>query len=138
MANTTMADQPNAQGFEYYRYDPSMAAAIIFTILFFFTTLIHFYQFVRTRTWIMIPLLVGGFCISPPSPSTSQFPLVCIKADQQFRSRMDRIRRARSLGTPDAGLHAGSVCGAGHVHLGSTGLVRSDHIHGARANHHAL
>lgn len=61
MANTTMADQPNAKGFEYYRYDPSMAAAIIFTILFFFTTMIHLYQFVRTRTWIMIPLLVGGF-----------------------------------------------------------------------------
>lgn len=60
-----MADQPNAKGFEYYRYDPSMAAAIIFTILFFFTTMIHLYQFVRTRTWIMIPLLVGGFCIYP-------------------------------------------------------------------------
>ena len=74
MANTTMADQPNAQGFEYYRYDPSMAAAIIFTILFFFTTMIHFYQFVRTRTWIMIPLLVGGFCILPPSLTIPQLP----------------------------------------------------------------
>lgn len=62
MANTTMADQPNAQGFQLYRYDPSIAAAIIFTVLFFFTTMIHLYQFVRTRTWIMIPLLVGGFC----------------------------------------------------------------------------
>lgn len=63
MANTTMADQPNAKDFEYYRYDPSMAAAIIFIVLFFVTTMIHSYQFVRTRTWIMIPLLVGGFCV---------------------------------------------------------------------------
>ena len=61
MANTT-PDQPNAKGFQYYRYDPSMAAAIIFVVMFFITTMIHSYQFVRTRTWIMIPLLVGGFC----------------------------------------------------------------------------
>ena len=65
MANTNMAPPPNAKGFKYYPYDPSMAAAIIFTILFFFTTMIHVYQFVRTRTWIMIPLLVGGFCTEP-------------------------------------------------------------------------
>ena len=68
MANTTVGDQPNAVGFRYYRYDPSMAAAIIFAILFFSTTMVHLYQFVRTRTWIMIPLLVGGFCRIPSIP----------------------------------------------------------------------
>lgn len=76
MVNTTMGDQPNAEGFKYYQYDPSMAAAIIFTILFFTTTMIHLYQFVRTRTWILIPLLVGGFCIDPKSQVGS------INADQ--------------------------------------------------------
>ncbi|KAM0805458.1 RTA1 like protein-domain-containing protein [Usnea florida] len=55
-----MANGPNAQGFEYYRYDPSMAAAILFAILFALTTIVHLYQFVQTRTWIMIPMLVGG------------------------------------------------------------------------------
>ena len=48
--------------FEYYRYDPSMAAAVIFIVLFFITTILHFYQLVRTKTWIVIPLLVGGIC----------------------------------------------------------------------------
>ena len=57
-----MANGPNAEGFEYYRYDPSMAAAILFAILFAFTTIVHLYQFVQTRTWIMIPMLVGGLC----------------------------------------------------------------------------
>ena len=58
-----MANGPNAQGFEYYRYDPSMAAAILFAILFALTTIVHLYQFVQTRTWIMIPMLVGGLCM---------------------------------------------------------------------------
>ncbi|KAG9388599.1 RTA1 protein [Pyrenophora tritici-repentis] len=30
--------------FKLYRYDPSMAAAILFTILFFFITILHLYQ----------------------------------------------------------------------------------------------
>ena len=51
---------------------------------------------------------------------------------------MDRIRRARSLGTSDAGLDAGSVRGTGHVHPGSAGVVRRDDIYGAGPNHHAL
>ncbi|KAA8626421.1 RTA1 like protein [Pyrenophora tritici-repentis] len=34
--------------FKLYRYDPSMAAAILFTILFFFITILHLYQMLRT------------------------------------------------------------------------------------------
>ena len=48
--------------FKYYRYDPSMTAAIIFIVLFSTTTILHFYQLVRTKTWIVIPLLIGGIC----------------------------------------------------------------------------
>ncbi|KAI9783330.1 MAG: hypothetical protein M1835_003825 [Candelina submexicana] len=44
-----------------YAYAPSLAAAIIFTILFLLTSSLHLYQLIRTRTWFMIPLLVGGF-----------------------------------------------------------------------------
>ena len=51
-----------AEHFKYYQYNPSSAAAIIFFVLFLCTTLLHFYQLVRTRTWIVIPLVVGGFC----------------------------------------------------------------------------
>ncbi|KAF7716855.1 RTA-like protein [Penicillium ucsense] len=45
----------------YYRYYPSEAAAILFTILFAITTFIHLYQLIRHRTWFFIPFLIGGF-----------------------------------------------------------------------------
>jgi hypothetical protein len=45
---------------KFYRYNPSMAAAVIFTVLFILTTSLHFYQLIRTRTWYFIPLVIGG------------------------------------------------------------------------------
>jgi hypothetical protein len=48
--------------FKLYRYNPSMAAAVIFIILFFLITALHFYQMMRTRTWIFIPFVIGGVC----------------------------------------------------------------------------
>lgn len=54
--------------FELYRYSPSMAAAIIFIILFLIVTAIHSYQLLRTRLWIFIPFVLGGFCTLCPSP----------------------------------------------------------------------
>ena len=44
-----------------YHYTPSRLLAAIFLGLFGFTTLLHFIQLVRTRTWYLIPLLIGGF-----------------------------------------------------------------------------
>ncbi|EMC99939.1 hypothetical protein BAUCODRAFT_356584 [Baudoinia panamericana UAMH 10762] len=46
--------------FVFYRYLPSVAAAAIFTVLFGFTTVFHAYQLIRSRTWFMIPFLIGG------------------------------------------------------------------------------
>jgi hypothetical protein len=48
--------------FKLYRYNPSMAAAVIFIVLFFLITTLHFYQMMRTRTWIFIPFVIGGVC----------------------------------------------------------------------------
>lgn len=48
--------------FKLYRYDPSMAAAVIFIILFLLITAVHTYQLIRTRAWIFIPFVIGGFC----------------------------------------------------------------------------
>lgn len=53
--------------FRLYRYDPSMAAAVIFVILFLIVTVLHFYQMMRTRTWILIPFVLGGICMLPHS-----------------------------------------------------------------------
>ncbi|KAF2179161.1 RTA1-domain-containing protein [Zopfia rhizophila CBS 207.26] len=38
-----------------------MAAAVIFIILFILITAIHLYQLIRTRLWIFIPFILGGF-----------------------------------------------------------------------------
>jgi hypothetical protein len=58
-----MSDSSGDEGAQYmlYRYEPSLAAAAIFTALFFLVTLLHTYQLLRTRTWIFIPFVVGGF-----------------------------------------------------------------------------
>jgi len=47
-------------GFQYYHYSPSMAAAIIFVILFGVATSLHFYQMFRSRTWFLVPFVIGG------------------------------------------------------------------------------
>lgn len=64
-------------GFQYYHYEPSMPAAMIFVIAFFLTTGLHSYQMFRTRTWFMIPFWLGGLCkhkhpASPQKPSLFQ------------------------------------------------------------------
>jgi hypothetical protein len=48
--------------FAYYRYDPSMAAAVIFTLLFMGTTFYHIFKLVKTRTWFFVPFAIGGVC----------------------------------------------------------------------------
>jgi hypothetical protein len=44
----------------FYYYIPSSPAAGIFVGLFGVSTLLHFYQVVRTRSYFMIPFLIGG------------------------------------------------------------------------------
>ncbi|KAE8152070.1 RTA1 like protein-domain-containing protein [Aspergillus avenaceus] len=46
--------------FTFYYYTPSGAAGGIFVVLFGLSTLLHFYQLIRTRTWFMIPFAIGG------------------------------------------------------------------------------
>ncbi|RKK65010.1 hypothetical protein BFJ69_g16508 [Fusarium oxysporum] len=46
--------------FRLYHYDPTIAGAIIFVLLFVGSTGAHFYQLWRARTWFMIPLAIGG------------------------------------------------------------------------------
>jgi len=51
--------------FKLYHYDPTIAGAVIFVILFLGTTCFHTYQLWRARTWFMVPLVLGGVCKSP-------------------------------------------------------------------------
>ncbi|KAH7104912.1 RTA1 like protein-domain-containing protein [Auriculariales sp. MPI-PUGE-AT-0066] len=54
-----MAEQKFAD-FKFYHYDPSGAAALIFTALFGLSTIMNIYQMLRTRTWYIIPFIIGG------------------------------------------------------------------------------
>lgn len=51
-----------AEEFRLYHYDPTVVGAVIFTILFLATTLLHSWQLIRGRSWFVIPLTLGGFC----------------------------------------------------------------------------
>ncbi|KAH7075849.1 putative RTM1-like protein [Paraphoma chrysanthemicola] len=56
-----MAEDGENIDFKLFRYNPSMAAAVIFIILFLLISTLHLYQMVRTRAWIFIPFVLGGF-----------------------------------------------------------------------------
>ncbi|KAF3402545.1 hypothetical protein DPV78_004251 [Talaromyces pinophilus] len=47
-------------GFAFYRYDPSMGAAVIFILLFVGTTGYHIIQMFSSSTWFFIPFVIGG------------------------------------------------------------------------------
>ena len=59
--------------FRFYYYEPSMAAAVTFTVLFALATVLHAYQLVRSRTWFMIPFAVGAICKSNESITSCLF-----------------------------------------------------------------
>ncbi|KAK7699468.1 hypothetical protein SLS64_011606 [Diaporthe eres] len=46
----------------FYRYEPSVAGAVIFCILLGITSGLHAFQMYTTRTWYLIALVVGGLC----------------------------------------------------------------------------
>ena len=48
--------------YRYFHYNPSLAAAVLFTVLFASSTFVHGYQMIRNRSWLMIPLFIGGCC----------------------------------------------------------------------------
>ena len=56
----------SAPKFVLYHYDPSLAAACVFAVMFGVSTLLHIFQLLRRRTWYFIPFVVGGTC--KPSP----------------------------------------------------------------------
>ncbi len=57
--------QTSEDSFEYYRYTPSFAAAVTALVLFTLTAILHTYQLIRTRAWILLPLVIGAWCTYP-------------------------------------------------------------------------
>lgn len=48
--------------YKLYHYSPSLAAAVIFVILFVSSTALHFLQLLGKKTWYFTPFLIGGIC----------------------------------------------------------------------------
>ncbi|KAL0935466.1 RTA1 domain protein [Colletotrichum truncatum] len=61
MARECNPDYVNAQ-WSFYRFEPSMAAAVFFCIVFILTTALHLFQMIRTKTWYLTAFVIGGFC----------------------------------------------------------------------------
>ncbi|KAJ8114770.1 hypothetical protein OPT61_g3419 [Boeremia exigua] len=55
-----MANEDDNGSFVLYRYQPSLAAAAIFTVLFGTTTGFHTFQSLQKRSWFMTPFIIGG------------------------------------------------------------------------------
>ncbi|KAL1598441.1 hypothetical protein SLS59_006725 [Nothophoma quercina] len=59
-----MANPPSSASFDWkmYRYTPSLAAAILFLVLFSILTLLHIYFYLRHRRSSTIYIILGGLC----------------------------------------------------------------------------
>lgn len=57
-----MAEEQANSDFKLYHYDPSVAAAVVFVLLFLATSIYHVWQMVRSRTWFFLAFIVGGIC----------------------------------------------------------------------------
>ncbi|GAB7331591.1 hypothetical protein MBLNU13_g02970t1 [Cladosporium sp. NU13] len=55
-----MSDEQAESSFKLYHYDPSVAAAVVFVILFLATTLYHVWQMAKQRTWFFTAFIIGG------------------------------------------------------------------------------
>lgn len=58
-----MAELQSYHGYYLWRYVPSLAASIIFLILFLVTTVYHSWKIWRTRTRFCIVFAIGGICM---------------------------------------------------------------------------
>ncbi|KAK1142202.1 hypothetical protein N8T08_008128 [Aspergillus melleus] len=55
-----LGSRDSSDAFAFYRYDPSMGGAVLFTLLFIGTTGYHILQMIKFRTWFFIPFVIGG------------------------------------------------------------------------------
>ncbi|KAH7162030.1 RTA1 like protein-domain-containing protein [Dactylonectria estremocensis] len=72
--------------YQLYHYDPSLAAAAIFAVIFGISGLVHSYQMVKGRTWYFLAFLIGvlfefgGYAAravnASETPDWSKFPFI--------------------------------------------------------------
>lgn len=49
-------------GYYLWNYVPSIAAAVIFLLLFLGMTALISWRMFKTKTWFCLPFAIGGFC----------------------------------------------------------------------------
>ncbi|KAL1631052.1 hypothetical protein SLS56_004575 [Neofusicoccum ribis] len=57
----------NLHGFKLYHYQPSVAAAVIFALLFLVTSILHLLQMIKAKTWYLIAQPYGEWKVMPYS-----------------------------------------------------------------------
>ncbi|KAK2743640.1 hypothetical protein FQN57_004749 [Myotisia sp. PD_48] len=55
-----MVDPEAPPEYVFYHYHPSLSAAVVFIVIFTFSTIYHMYLLFRRRTWFFIPFVIGG------------------------------------------------------------------------------
>lgn len=75
--------------FEFFKYDPSLAANAVFVALFGITAVGHTFLLVRNRTWYFIPFVLGCLCTFSSAVERFTQPDTCssliIDAEQQSK-----------------------------------------------------
>lgn len=51
-----------ARAYKFWNYVPSLAAAVIFLLVFLALTGLHTWKMVKTKTWFCISFTMGGVC----------------------------------------------------------------------------
>lgn len=54
--------EPTKGGYYLWQYVPSIAAAVIFLLLFLGMTALISWRMYKTKTWFCLPFAIGGFC----------------------------------------------------------------------------
>jgi hypothetical protein len=57
-----MAEEQAESSSKLYHYDSSVAAAVVFVLLFLATTIYHAWQMVRQKTWFLTAFIIGIVC----------------------------------------------------------------------------
>lgn len=79
---------PYKGDFYLWKYVPSMAAAVIFLIIYLIASFMHAWKMWKTRMWFCTPLVIGGFCL------LSSFKLAVMFVTLIFSSGSHRLWRS--------------------------------------------
>lgn len=80
----------------FYTYEPSMAAAVLFIVLFGLSTSWHVKQMVQNQTWFFSPFVLGGLCASTLPKESCVFFSAMAWADGAAVEMMGYVGRALS------------------------------------------